>query len=270
MTLRNKSGTHAPADGRTAPGALPAQSATAARHALARTAGARRAAFARPETEDPVPFSAADLAAIIQGSSFTLWHYRTADSRAAVIAAGYFAPVADRLRPGDLMMLQAADAMALLPIRVGPVLGTGVTLDGAVGPMNTVRSLAQRFSFSQTASAVVRTIALAPIAASIVAGTAIQASATVTGPVSQVAFSIRDATGAVLPPVRTIAVSNGKAAVSFFAPPIGSGYRIRAEDAADPSVGVTSRSFNVGADLKLLLQEDDTRLLTEAGNRLTQ
>lgn len=217
-----------------------------------------------------MPFSAADLAAIIQGSSFTLWHYRTTDSRAAVTAAGYFAPVADRLRPGDAMMLQAADSMALLPIRVGPALGTGVTLDGAVGPLNTVRSLAQRISFSQTASAVVRTIVLAPIAATIVAGTAVQASATVTGPVSQVVFTMRDATGAVIPPARTVAVSNGKAAVSFFAPPIGSGYRIRAEDAGDPSVGMTSRSFNVGADLKLLLLEDDTHLLIEAGGRLTQ
>lgn len=215
-------------------------------------------------------FSPADLGPLIQGSSFTLWHYRTADTRATVAAAGYFAPVADRLRAGDLMILQAADAMAMLPVRVGPALGTGVTLDGAVGPLALLRTAAQRFSFSQAASAVVRTLVLAPVAASFVAGSSIPVSATVTGPVSQVVFSIRDSAGAVVPPVRTVTVTNGRAATAFFSPPVGSGYRIRAEDAADPAVGVTSRSFNVGADLKLVLLENDFRLLTEAGDRLTQ
>jgi hypothetical protein len=217
-----------------------------------------------------VAFSSADLSALIQGNSFTLWHYRTADSRAAVSAAGYFAGVSDRMRAGDLMILQAADAMAMLPIRVGPALGTGVTLDGAVGPLNIVRSLVQRLSVSQAASAVVRTLVLAPIAASFVAGSSIPVSATVTGPVSQVVFTIHNAAGAVVPPARTVTVVNGRAVTSFFSPAIGTGYRIRAEDAADPAVGVTSRSFNVGVDLKLLLLEDDLRLLTEAGGRLTQ
>ena len=215
-------------------------------------------------------FSSADLGALIQGNSFTLWHYRTADSRATVAAAGYFAPVADRIRPGDLMILQAADAMAMLPIRVGPALGTGVTLDGAVGPLSLLRGATQRFSFAQAASAVVRTLILTPIAASFVAGSSIPVSAMVSGPVTQVVFTIRNSAGAVVPPARTVNVSNGRAITSFFSPPAGSGYRIRAEDASDPSVGVTSRSFNVGADLKLLLLENDLRLLTEAGDRLTQ
>jgi hypothetical protein len=217
-----------------------------------------------------VPFSSANLGALIQGNDFTLWHYRTTDTRVAVTTAGYFAAVAGRLRAGDLMVLQAADAMALLPIRVGPGLGTGITLDGAVGPLNTLRSVAQGFRLSQAASAVVRTLVLAPFAASILVGSTIPVSATVTGPVSQVAFTLRDGSGAVVPPVRLVTVSNGRAVTAFTAPAVGTGYRIRAEDASDPSVGATSRSFNVGADLKLLLQEDDTRLLTEAGARLKQ
>ncbi|WP_135468715.1 hypothetical protein [Crenalkalicoccus roseus] len=217
-----------------------------------------------------MPFDPASLSALIHGNGFTLWHYRTTDSRATVSAAGYFAPVSGRLKPGDLMVLQAADSLALLPIRIGAVPGTGVTLDGAVGPVNTTRSVTQGFSVAQAAAAMVRAIVLAPLASAIVAGGTIPVSAAVTGPVSQVVFTLRDANGAVLPPARTVAVVNGAASTSFDAPPVGSGYRIRAEDAADPSVGVTSRSFNVGQDLQLLLQENFSRLLLEDGGALKQ
>ena len=217
-----------------------------------------------------MPFTPASLGALIQGNSFTLWHYRTSDSRAAVTAAGYFAPVAGSLKPGDLMILQSADAMALLPIRVGPALGTGVTLDGAVGPLNTLRAVAQGFSIAQAASAVVRAIVLVPFAAVVMAGSSIAATATVTGPISQVVFTLRDRNGIVIPPVRTVAVRTGAASATFAAPPVGTGYRIRVEDAADPAIGVTSRSFNVGADLRLLLQEDGSLLLQEDGGTLKQ
>ena len=228
--------------------------------------------LARPPaaTETPVPFSSANLGALIQGNNFTLWQYRTTDPRTEVSAAGYFAAVAGSLKAGDLMVLQTADAVALLPIRSGPLLGTGVTLDGAVGPLNTVRAVAQRFSFGQAAAAVVRTIILAPFAAGIVAGTSIPVSASIAGPIAQVVFSLRDGGGAVVPPVRVVSVVGGLAAASFATPPIGTGYRIRVEDAADPALGVVSRSFNVGPDLKLLLQEDDARLLSEAGDVLKQ
>jgi hypothetical protein len=215
-----------------------------------------------------VPFSTADLGALFQGDGFTLWHYRTADTRAAVVAPGYFAPVAGSMFPGDLVILQAADAMALLPVRAGTAMGLGVTLDGAVGALSLVRSAAQRFSFSQTAQAVVRTLVLGPVAASMVAGSAFAVSATVTGPVSQVVFTVHDSAGAALPPAKTATVVNGRAVTSFPAPPIGTGYRVRAEAVQDPAVSAESRAFSVGPDLRLLLLEDDTRLLTEAGDRL--
>lgn len=147
-----------------------------------------------------MPFSPANLGALIQGDGFTLWHYRTADTRAVAAAAGYFAPVAESLNTGDLVILQAADAMALLPVRSGPALGPGVTLDGAVGALSLVRAAAQRFSFSQTAQAVVRTLVLGPMAASMVAGSAFAVSAIVTGPVGQVVFTVRDSSGAAVPP----------------------------------------------------------------------
>ena len=215
-----------------------------------------------------MPFSPANLGALIQGDGFTLWHYRTADTRAVVAAAGYFAPVAESLNTGDLVILQAADAMALLPVRSGPALGPGVTLDGAVGALSLVRAAAQRFSFSQTAQAVVRTLVLGPMAASMVAGSAFAVSATVTGPVSQVVFTVRDGSGTAVPSAKTVAVTNGRAATSFRAPPIGTGYRVHVEDAQDPTVSALSRTFSVGPDLRLLLLEDDTPLLTEAGDRL--
>lgn len=216
-----------------------------------------------------MPFTPASLGALIQGNGFTLWHYRTADARAAVAATGYFAATAGSLKPGDLMILQAADSLALLPIRAnaaaGPAFGPGVTLDGVVGPLNTVRSAAQSLSVAQAAAAVVRTIILAPFAAAVLAGSSITAAASVQGPVAQVVFTIRDRQGALVPPVRTVAVVNGLAATTLPAPPLGTGYTLRVEDAADPSVGVTSRSFTVGADLRLLLQQDGSFLLLEQG-----
>jgi hypothetical protein len=220
--------------------------------------------------EDSVPFSPDDLGDLIQSDGFTLWHYRTADARAVVAAPGYFAPVAQRLSPGDLVILQAADAMALLPVRAGPALGTGVTLDGAVGALNLVRAAAQRFSFSQAAQAVVRTLVLGPVAASMVAGGSFAVSAAVSGPISQVVFTVRDNTGAVVPSAKTVAVANGRAVASFRAPPVGTGYRVHAEDAQDPTVSAVSRAFSVGPDLRLLLLEDNASLLTEAGGRLVQ
>jgi hypothetical protein len=215
-----------------------------------------------------VPFSPANLNALIQTSAFALWHYRTTDSRATVSAAGYFAPATASLRAGDLMILQAADAMALVPLRSNAALGTGVTLDGAVGPVTLLRSAAMGLRASQSASAVVRTIMLAPLAAGFLVGGSIPVSAAVTGPIAQVVFSLRDAGGAVIPPVRSVTVEGGRAAASFPAPPVGSGYRIRVEDAADPAIGATSRSFSVAPDLAYLLIETGDGLTTEAGDRL--
>ena len=216
-----------------------------------------------------MPFSPANLNALLQTSAFNLWHYRTADTRAQVSAAGYFSPAAASLRAGDLMILQAADAMALVPLRSNAALGTGVTLDGAVGPVSLLRTAAFGLRASQTASVVVRTILLAPIAAGILAGSSIPVSATVAGPVAQVAFSLRDANGVVIPPLRTVAVQGGVAVATITAPAAGSGYRIRVEDVADPAIAATSPSFNVALGVDRLLSEGGNTLTTESGDRLT-
>ena len=52
------------------------------------------------------------------------------------------------------------------------------------------------------------------------------------------------------------------------APPVGSGYRIRVEDAADPAIAETSRSFSVAPDIAHLLIETGDGLATEAGDPL--
>ena len=114
----------------------------------------------------------------------------------------------------------------------------------------------------------VRTILLAPLAAGILAGGTIPVSASVNGPISQVIFSLRDASGTVIPPVQAVAVQGGVAATSFAAPPIGSGYRIRVEDASDPAIADTSASFSVAPSVSYLLAESLGRLASEGGSTL--
>jgi hypothetical protein len=223
-----------------------------------------------PATEAALPFTPASFTALIPGTAFTLWHYRTADTRAAVTAPGYFAAVAGSLKPGDLLVLQSVDALALLPIRTGPALGPGTTLDGPVGPLTFTRTVAQRLSQTQAVAAVTRTIVLDPIANAVVAGAAFAVSATVTGPVAQVTFTLLDRTGQAIPPARTVAVVGGAASASFTAPAIGTGYRIRAQDAADATLSVLGPAISVGADLQLLLLETGSWLLLESGGVLKQ
>ncbi len=215
-------------------------------------------------------FSASSLSALIESAGFTFWRYVTADTRAAATTTGYFAAVAARLRAGDLMLLQTSDAIALLPIRSGPTLGPGTTLDGAVGPLATVRSVVFNFTVTQSLAPTSRTITLAPLAAGIVVGTSIPVSALATGAVSSVRFGVYDATGTLLPPAVTAPVIGGVASAILAAPPLGSGYRIQAADADNPAMFISSYRFNVGPDLQFLLQEDDNNLLLEVGTGLKQ
>jgi hypothetical protein len=215
-------------------------------------------------------FTISSLAAMIESNSFTFWRYLTADTRATVSTAGYFAPAAGLLRAGDLMLLQTTDAMALLPVRTGPTLGPGTTLDGVVGPISTVRSVQFKFTVGQMIGAVVRTIALAPLVAGIVVGSFIPVSAQVTGAVSSVVFGVYDLNGGLVPPEVTAPVINGTATAILAAPTQSSSYRILARDADNPAMVTSSYVFNVGSDLQFLLQEDDNNLLIQTGSGLKQ
>jgi len=45
-----------------------------------------------------------NLSVLAYANGFTLWHYTTADSPAALTAAGYFDPAQDMLRQGDMIL----------------------------------------------------------------------------------------------------------------------------------------------------------------------
>lgn len=215
-----------------------------------------------------MPFDNAGLTPLLNASGFTFWLYRTTDTRAGVLVAGYFAPAAARLATGDLILVQAADAMAFQPVRANDVVAAGLVIDTAATPFRANRAAAQRFSVRQAASAVAMTVLLAPLAAGIVAGGTVVAQAAVAGPVAQVEFSIRDAAGATIEGPRTATVTAGNATATLDAPPAGSGYRLRVEATGLPQVADTSAPFIVSAPFALLLQTRASLLLQDGARLL--
>jgi hypothetical protein len=129
------------------------------------------------------------------------------------------------------------------------------------------RSAAQRFSVRQVASAVAMTVLLAPFAGGLVAGGTVQAQSAVAGPIVQVSFSIRDATGVTVRGPQAATVTAGAASATLAAPEVGSGYRLRVEADGFPQVADTSPAFAVTAPYALLV-EDNGLLLSEAGDEL--
>jgi hypothetical protein len=215
-------------------------------------------------------FIATDLMPLIQTARFNLWHYRSADLKAAIVTPGYFAPAAARLQAGDVMIVQSSDSMAILPVRSNVSIGPGVTLDGAVTPIALTRTVAQTLRMVQAASAVVATIILAPLVAGVIMGTAIPVQAQVVGPISSVIVTLRDAQNQVVPPRKTVLVDQGYAVTTLPTPAVGTGYRIQVEDDEDRGILVTSRSFNILPDLHLVLSEDGPKLLQEDGAAIAQ
>lgn len=45
------------------------------------------------------------LSVLAYANGFTLWHYKTADTRAQLMAIGYFDPARDMLREGDVIIV---------------------------------------------------------------------------------------------------------------------------------------------------------------------
>jgi hypothetical protein len=215
-----------------------------------------------------MPFDNTGLVALLSNSGFNLWLYRTGDTRAAALAAGYFAPAASRLLVGDVMLLQAADALTLTTVRAGNVVAAGLVVDSAATPFRVNRNAQQRFSVRQIAGAVAMTVLLAPLAGGLVAGGTLQAEAAIAGPVQQVSFSISDAAGATVRGPQAATVSGGAASASLPAPGIGSGYRLRVEAVGFPGVADTSPPFAVSAAYALLLEGTTGTLLGQDGGRL--
>jgi hypothetical protein len=215
-----------------------------------------------------MPFDNTGLTPLLSASGFTFWLYRTTDTRAQTLVAGYFAGAAARLETGDLILVQTSDAVAFQPVRAGDVVATGLVLDTAAAPFRANRGAAQRFSVRQAVNAVAMTVVLAPLAAGIVAGSAFLAQAAVAGPVTEVQFSIRDAAGATVRGPQAAAVSAGAASATLNAPEAGSGYRLRVEATGQPDIADTSPPFAVSAPFALLLQSLGTLLLQDGGRAL--
>lgn len=214
-----------------------------------------------------MPFSALGLSALTSANGFTLWHYRTDDLRAAVLAPGYFAPAGAQLLPGDIVIVQASDATALIPIRGGTLAGGGVTVDGSGGAPSLLRSATLVADLDLAATATPRAIQLDTIGELLFEGETLEAGATITGPIAQVTFALLTSAGADVVAPQTVAVAAGRAGATFAVPPPGGGYRLRAHETADPTLFVRSPPFAVTFPPKLLA-EAGGRLLTESSGLL--
>jgi hypothetical protein len=78
-----------------------------------------------------MPFDVQKLSVLAYANGFTLWHYRNdADTRAAMLAAGYFDQSAHLLRRGDMLLTRASDSFAILHVTANT--GTAVTVAAIV------------------------------------------------------------------------------------------------------------------------------------------
>lgn len=211
-----------------------------------------------------MPFLPSGLSALTTANGFTLWHYRTEDDRASVLAPGYFAPAAARLLPGDIVIVQAADATALVPIRGGSIVGGAVTVDGSGGGPALLRSAALLADVVLAGSAIPRALVLDAPPSPLNPGDALVAGVTVTGPIAQVTFTFRRSSGAEVSAPQTVSVVAGRAVAGFTAPEPAGGYRLFAVDAADPTHFTLSPPFAVTQPPRLLTEAGGT-LLTESG-----
>lgn len=210
-----------------------------------------------------MPFLSSGLAVLTTANGFTLWHYRTDDDRASVLAPGYFAPASNRLLPGDIAIVQAADATAMVPIRGGSIAGGGVTVDASGGAPALLRSATLRADMTLTATVVPRAIVLDAPPALLFSDDTLPAGATITGPISQITFYFRWSNGAEVAPAQTAPVVAGRATTSFVAPAPADGFHLLAVDAADAANFALSPPFAV-AQPPHLLSEAGGRLLTES------
>jgi hypothetical protein len=213
-------------------------------------------------------FDARNLSPLESAGGFTMWLYATTDTRAAVLAPGYFASVADKLLPGHLILLQSADSLSLIPVRSGGAVGNGLVLDASAPPVRISVGAALSMLFSMGGTVQTRTVALDPIPAGLYIGRSFTVAARVTGPVTTLLFSILDAAGNVVAGPVSVSALSGSASVTFTAPAAGSGYRVRVQDANEPLVTQTSSTFVVTEPYVLLTETGATLLMQDGGELL--
>jgi hypothetical protein len=214
-----------------------------------------------------MPFIASNLSVLSAANGFTLWHYRTTDSRGNTEAPGYFAPGADRLRVGDIIMVQAADGTTMLPVRTGNLTGAAVVLDILGMPQTIQRSANLPFILTLSVSAEARAINIDPMPNAVEPGASIPVGASILGSITNITFQLRNAGGTVIA-TQSSAVTAGRASTLFPAQPSGGGYRILAQNTADTTHSELSAPFAVGRPPRLLNEDGGILLLEEGGQLL--
>lgn len=214
-----------------------------------------------------MPFIATNLTVLSAANGFTLWHYRTTDSRAQVQAADYFGPASGHMRAGDIVMVQTADATIMLPIRAGNLTGSGLTLDAAATAVELRRSGNLPFKLTLAANPQARAIILDAMPEAIEPGASIPVGVSIIGSIANLAFQIVNAAGTVLAS-QNAAVGSRRATALFPAQAPGGGYRIIARDVADPAHFSTSPPFAIGAPPRLLTEAGQVLRLEDGGQLL--
>ncbi len=213
-------------------------------------------------------FLPSGLSALTTANGFTLWHYRTEDTRTAVLIPGYFASAGTLLVAGDIVIVQASDATAMVPIRGGSLAGGGVTVDAAGTAPALLRSASVLADITLSATAVPRAIVLDAPPSPLSEGTSFVAGATITGPITQITFSFLTSAGALVAASQTVTVSSGRAVASFTAPSPGGGYRLRAVDASNATNVALSPPFAVTQPPRVLVETGGLLLLESGGTLL--
>ena len=214
-----------------------------------------------------MPFDARNLAALIASDATTLWFYRTTDTRAAVLAPGYFAAAADRLEQGNVILAQTSDSLSLLPVRGQAAVGNGLVLDVVGAPLRRDISAAFAVPVAVAAAATGRALRVDAPAPGITEGLAFSVGASAFGAVSAVAFRLLNAASQVIQGPVVAPVSAGRAVATLTGPAAGSGYRIRAQDADDADARSNSATFTSAAPTQLA-SEGGEGLQGEGGETL--
>jgi hypothetical protein len=213
-----------------------------------------------------MPFIANNLSALSAANGFTLWHYRTTDSRTDTEAAGYFTPAAVQVRVGDIILVQANDGTTMLPVRTGNVTGAAMVLDTLGAPPEIQRSGYLPFTVTLSANAEARAITIDPMPNAVESGASIPVGATIIGNITDITFQLRNAAGTVIATQSSV-VTAGRATTLFPAQASGGGYRILARNTADTNHSTLSAPFAIGMPPRLL-NEDGGLLLLEDGGQL--
>ena len=214
-----------------------------------------------------MPFDARNLAALIASDTTTLWFYRTTDTRAAVLAPGYFSPVATQLQSGHVILAQTADSLSILPVRLNGAVGNGLVLDVVGVPLARTAEAAFSLAGAFTAAASFRTVRVDSPPIGVIEGAPFTTGATVGGATTSLLFRLVNASGTILQSIPGVPVVNGRATASFNGPVAGTGYRIRAIDSDDGEARSTSATCT-SAPLQQIATESGAGLTTEDGGML--